>query len=147
MATLEEADNFLVGVENLYTDLKDKYSSKTNERVLSSHVWMIDYISNAINKKVTPLKDSLSMLRDQHVGDFKSSTQFDALLKFCDEINKILNDINQLYKMRSNVVDIKLKFQYALPQIQDKLKHMRNRFNIIKSQLSKKQFELEEDWP
>ena len=148
MATLEDTDNFLAGVENLVKDIRNKYESKQNERVISSHVWMSDYIDQAIKNKVMPLKDSLTTLKDRHVGDFKSTTQFDAIINFCSDIIKILNEVNTLYKMRANLVDLKLKWQYALPQIEDKVKHMRNRFNIIKSQLSKKVFEYEEeDWP
>ncbi len=145
MATLDETEGYLREVENAVRNLKEKYTSKQNERVLSSHVWMSDYVSGIIKDQVNPLKDSLTSVKDSYVGDFKSSTQFDAVIAFCTDVNKLLNEINTQYKMRSNLVDIKLKFQYNLPQIEEKVKHMRNRFNIIKGQLSKKGYEPEED--
>ncbi|MBI2148955.1 hypothetical protein HYU23_04695 [Candidatus Woesearchaeota archaeon] len=147
MATLEETENFLVSVENLVKDLKEKQESKSNERLLSSHVWLSDYIDNQIKTKVMPLKDALTTLKDKHVGDFKSNTQFDATITFCNDIIKLLNEINSLNKIRASYIDVKLKWQYNIPQIVDKVKHLRNRFNIIKGQLSKKVFEYEEeDW-
>ncbi|MBS3152017.1 hypothetical protein J4230_01260 [Candidatus Woesearchaeota archaeon] len=145
MATLDDAEGFLVGVENTVKELGEKYNSKQSERVLSSHVWMSDYIDGMVKNKVNRLRDALTTLKDKHVGEFRSVTQFDAIITFCNDISKLLNDINTLYRMRSNYVDIKLKFQYNLPQIEDKIKHMRNRFNIIKGQLTKKTFEYEED--
>ena len=146
MATLEDADNFLVGVENLVKEFKDKLDSKQQERVISSHVWMQDYLEQQIKNKVMPLKDALTTLKQQHVGDFKSSTQFDAVINYCTDIIKLLNEINSLYKMRANYIDLRMKWQFHLPQMTDKVKHMRNRFNIIKGQLSKKGYEPDEDW-
>lgn len=145
MATLDETENFLVDVEHTINVLKEKCTNKQNDRVLSSHVWMSDYIEGIIKDQVNPLKEALTSVKNSYVGDFKSATQFDAVIAFCNDINKLLNDINTQYKMRSNLVDLKLKFQYNMPQIEDKVKHMRNRFNIIRGQLSKKGYEHQED--
>ena len=144
MTSLEDADGYLVRVENVVKELKDKYDSKTSERVLSSHVWMGDFLEQC-KKKVQNFKDSVTTLRDGHVGEFKSATQFDTLITMSDEMNKFFNDVLVIYKMRSSFIDIRMKLSYSLPQLQDKVKSMRNRFNIIKGQLSKKQFEYEED--
>ncbi len=144
MTSLEDADGYLIKIENVVRELKDKYDSKTSERVLSSHIWMGDFLEQC-KKKVQNFKDSISLLKNSHVGEFKSATQFDTLLTLSNETIKCFNDLLVIYKMRASFIDIKMKLCYSLPQLQDKVKSMRNRFNIIKGQLSKKQFEYEED--
>jgi len=145
MATLEDAEVYLNAVENSIGEIRQKYDSKQAERVLSSPVWMSDFLEGIIKNKINSLKEALSSVRDHHVGDFKSTTQFDAVITMCSDLGKLLSDINTLYKMRSNYVDIRLKIQYSLPQMEEKMKSMRNRFNIIKGQLTKKGYEPEED--
>lgn len=146
MATLEETESFLVNVENAIKELKQRYEGKQSERVLSSHVWMIDYLDQIIKYKVTPLRDALTSVKKAHVGDFKSATQCDAVIGFCNDIIKLLNDLNNMYKARMAYVDIRLKFQYTLPQLIDKLQHLRNRFNIIKGQINNAKVEINDDW-
>jgi len=143
MATLEDAELYLADVERSIADLKYKYDGKQNERVLSAHVWMTDQITQYIHK-VTLLRDSVTTIKDKHVGDFKSSTQFDGVLNYCNNLVKLLNELNFLYKTRANFVDIRMKLSYSLPQLSENIKHIRNRFNIIKGQVSKKPFEYEE---
>lgn len=145
MATLDDAESFLVAVEGCIRDLKEKYDSKQSERLLSSHVWMSGYLENQVKSRVVSLKDALSVIKDKHVGDFKSSTQFDTVIAQCNEIIKLLDGISTMYKIRANFVDIKLKFQYNLPQILEKVKSMRNRFNIIRGQITRKKFEYEQE--
>ncbi len=146
MATLDDADIYLIDVENIIRDLKSKYDSKQSERLISSHVWMSDHIDRQVKPKVLSFKDALTTIKDRHVGDFKSTTQFDTVITFCNDLLRLLDNVNTMYKMRANYIDIKLKWQYNLPQMLDKIQHMRNRFNIIKGQITqKKKFEYEED--
>ena len=146
MPTLEDADAYLAAVENYIADVKLKLDSKQSVRLVSNHVWMQDYIEKAIINKLMPLKDSLVSFRSAHMGSFKSPTQLDAVLKLTDEITELLKDINHQYRIRSNYIDIKMKWGYSYPQMLEKVKSMRNRFNIIKSQMSKKGYEPESDW-
>ena len=144
MATLDDAESFLVSVESSIKDLKEKYDSKQSERLLASHVWMSDHLERNVKGKVISLKDALSVIKDKHVGDFKSTTQFDAVIAHCNDIINLLDSINTMYKIRAGIVDIRLKWQYNMPQILERTKSMRNRLNIIRGQISRKQFEYEE---
>ena len=142
---LEDAELLLINIERGIKDLKIKYESKQSERLLSNHILMNDFINNNVKTHIKPLKDLLLKIRENHVGDFKSSTNFDVAVKYCNEIEKVLNSIMVMYRMRDNLVDIKLKWQYNLPKMMDDLVHLKNRFGIIKGQLTKKAFEYEEE--
>lgn len=147
MATLlEDAGILIISIENGIKNMKSMYNSKQSERWISNHVWVIDQVEEKIKKHIPPLKDLFVKLKQNHLGDFKSSTNFDICIKHCNDVEKILNDITVLYKMRVNNQDLKMKWQYALPQLQDNLDHLTNRFNIIKGQISRKGFEYEESW-
>lgn len=143
MATLKDAENYLVEMENSFVSLKDKFGSKQGDRLLLSHVWMGDYLDQQI-AKVQPFSDSVATLRDRHVGDFKSSTQFDTLISHCDEITKLLNGIANVHKMKLGITDVKLRWNYNLRSLAEKIKSTRNRFNIIKGQLTSVQ--IGDDW-
>jgi len=146
MATpLEDAEVLLVSIDKGIKELKNKYESKQSERVLSNHVWMIDYIENNVKKYVAPLIESLNKLKTYNVGDFQSTTNFDITIKYSTEIDKILNEILFLYKARENYIDVKLKWQYNLPKLMENIQHLKNRFAIIKGQITRKRFEYEEE--
>src|SRR3989338_10864595 len=139
MATpLEDAEVLLVSIDKGIKELKNKYESKQSERVLSNHVWMIDYIENNVKKYVAPLIESLNKLKTYNVGDFQSTTNFDITIKYSTEIDKILNEILFLYKARENYIDVKLKWQYNLPKLMENIQHLKNRFAIIKGQITRK---------
>ncbi len=142
---LDDAELLLLNVEREIKELKDMYESKQSERTISNHVWMTDKIENNVKKHVLFLIEAVSKIRENHVGDFKTSTNFDLALRYCNDINKILNDMITMYKMRFGYMDIKLKLQYAMPQLSQNLTHLRNRFGIIKGQITRKRFEYEED--
>ena len=144
MATLDDSEKGLIEVESGFEDIKNKNQSKQNERLLSSHVWMSDYLEQ-YKKKVSNFRNSLDFVKKGHVGDFKSATQFDAVLKMSDEVSGILDDIIKTYKMQATLTDLKLKWYYTLPTLAEKIKSMRNRFNIIKGQITRKKFEYEEE--
>lgn len=146
MATLLEDTGILIAsVERGIRDVKSMYEGKQNDRLLSNHVWMQDQIENKAKKHIPQLKDFLIKLKQSHMGDFRSSTNFDICIKHCNDIEKMLNDIITLYKMRIDYLDIKMKWQYALPQLFDNLNHLSNRFSIIKGQISRKGFEYQEE--
>ncbi len=146
MATiLDEAELLLLNVERGFKELKDMYEGKQTERTISNHTWMTDKIENNTKKHLLFLIETVTKIKENHIGDFKTSTNFDFALRYCNDMNKILNEIITLYKMRVSYMDIKLKWQYAMPQLSQNLTHLRNRFGIIKGQISRKKFEYEED--
>ncbi len=146
MATLlEDAEFILANVERGLKDIKDKYEGKQSERIIANHVWMIEQIEDKLKKHVTPLRDLLIKLKSNYLGDFNSATNFDIAAGYCNEINKILNDLLLLYKMRAGYVDIKLKWQYNMPKLTENVNHLRHRFSIIKGQITRKRFEYEEE--
>lgn len=146
MATaLEDAELLLIKIEKGIQDLKLKFDSKQSERLISNHVWMADYIENSIKRHTNPLKDLLMKLKGSSMGDFKSSTNFDVAVKYCTEIEKTIDGILFLYKTRAGIIDLKLKWQYNLPAITESFNHLKNRFMIIKGQITRKRFEYEEE--
>src|SRR3989344_9221661 len=112
MATvLEDTELLLIQLEKGLLDLKEKFGSKQSERIISNHVWMADYINRSVKTHLNPLKELLMKLKGSHMGDFKSSTNFDVAVRYCSEIDKSIESLLFLYRTRAGIVDLKLKWQ------------------------------------
>ena len=142
---LETAELRLIEIDRGIRDLKEKFENKQSERIISNHVWMQDYIERIVKQHIPPFKEAVMKTRGGHLGNFNSTTNFDLLARHCDEIGKIIDGIILMYKMRAGYFDIKIKWQYAVPKINENLMHLKNRFGVVKGQLSRKHFEYEED--
>lgn len=142
---LEIAELKLLDIDRGIKDLKEKFESKQSERIISNHVWMQDYMEKAVKQHIPPFRELIMRVRDGHLGNFNSTTNFDIIARHSDEIGKLIDSIILMYKMRASFFDIKLKWQYSIPKINENLMHLKNRFGIMKGQLSRKQFEYEEE--
>ena len=148
MVTLENTEEYLVDVERGIEELKKCCDARQNERFLSNHVWMTDFLERKLVSKLTLLKDALKLLKTQNATEFKSETQFDAMKMLCDELAKIFDELAQAYRMRLGYSDVSLKIKHNLPKMQEKIKSFRNRFTIVKNQINqgiKKPFD-DDDW-
>ncbi len=142
---LQEAENLLLLLEQELKNLNQQYESKQAERIISNHVWMGSVFEERILPKLKSLRERLVKIKTSYVGSFKTATQFDTTISHCDQINKELSEILYLYKIRANPLDIKMKMQYTMPQIMLNMNSLRNRFYIVKGNVTRGRQE-EEDW-
>lgn len=141
---METAESHLIELEKQLLDLKQQSESKQSERILSNHGWMTTIFEERIMPRAKDLKESLAKVRNSYSGGFKVTTQFDAPVSHCDEIVKLLNEILYLYKIRASPSDIKMRFQNSMPKLIANMNSLRNRFYIIKGNVSRTN-KLDED--
>ncbi|GEM_PF-2694741 len=137
MVSLEGAEEYLVDIERGLLELQKCCDSKQSERFLSNASWMGDFLENKLRSKLNGFKDSLKVLKETNAVEFKSGTQFEAIIVLCDENNKFLEELAKSHKMMLRYGDISLKINQNLPKMQERTKSMRNRFNIIKGQINR----------
>ncbi len=142
---METAELLIFEIDRAVKDIKEKFENKQSDRVISNHIWMEGYISKIIKEKMPPFRDAVMKARSGHLGNFSSATNFDIIIRHCIEIEKLFDNIILMYKMRTTPYDIKLRWQYSVPKINENMMHLKNRFGILKGQLSRKQFEYEEE--
>ena len=143
---LELAESQLIDLEKELNNLKLQSESKQAERILSNHGWMTIVFEEKLIPKSKNFKDSLVKIKNSYGNSFKMTTQFDAPLAHCDEIHKLLNELLYLYKIRANSIDLKLKFNNNIPKIMNNFNSLRNRFYIVKGNVSRTNKVDEEDF-
>ncbi len=135
---ISDAELYLLKLETEIKNFKSDYESKTFERVFSNHVWMTTKIEDKLLNRTKQLKEKLVDIKDYYSNQFlKSILQFDAPINHCNEILNAINEILIIYKMRANLMDIKLRISHNLPIMFNNMIHLRNRFYILKGNVNR----------
>ncbi len=142
---LQTAESLIVSFEQELNNLNQQYGSKQAERIISNHVWMTSVFEEKILPKLNNLKEVLTKIRNEYAGDFKTTTQFDMPVKHCDELHKALSDLLYLYKIRASPIDIKIKMQHTMPLVMNNMSSLKNRFFIVKGNITRGKQIDEED--
>ena len=142
---LETAELKIIELERQILEIKQQNESKQSERILSNHGWMTTIFEERIMPRTKELKEALLKVKQAYSGEFKITTQFDVPILHCEELTKLLNEILYLYKIRASSTDLKLRFQNSLPKIVSNMASLKNRFYIIKGNVSRTKKLDEED--
>lgn len=124
-------------------DLTKKYEGKQSDRLFANTVWMSDFLDSKIKSQLNSLKQALESLNTQDL------TVQNNVLIIVSQIKEIENAINAIlfpYKNRYDLPQIYQAWRNNLPIINEKLKSLRHRIDIITNTMSKKKRIEEEDW-
>jgi len=134
---LLDIEEMIRKLEDEFRNIKVYYDGKQADRVFSNKIWVMDKLDSGLIKKAKPLQDSLKQIRLMHNPQGLPSLQFDAPIAHARNFLKLAEEIYQLYKLDSHYSDIKLKLGFAMPKLNEEIQHLRNRFMIMKGNLTR----------
>jgi len=140
-----DTEEMLRKLEAEFNNIIGYYKGKQADRVFSNRIWVMDKLESNLLKKAKPLHDSLKKIKSIHNPQGLPSIQFDAPISHAGNFIKMTEELYQMYKMDSSYPDIKLKLKFTIPQLNQEIQHLRNRFMIIKGNLTRqKSFDANE---
>ena len=142
---LQDTEELLRALELEFINIKAYYESKQSDRVFSNNIWVLDKLERNLLAKSKPLVENLREIKSVHNPDNLPSLQFDGPIGHASNIVKLLQELQQIYKMYAPFGDIKMKLGYNMPKLNEEIAHLRNRFMILKGNLTRqKRFDEEE---
>ena len=145
MVTIEEAEKLLFEAEFFINDLNIKLNSKQSERLLSNTAWLSDNIERNRKETFGKLKETIQSL-SKHYSRNISTNQFDSTVILCEQIIIKIEDLNRLIKEEGSPYDISLKWKFYEPQIDEKLKSLRNRIGILRRVIAQVRISYGDAW-
>ena len=140
---IPEIEPVLRQFEYSITDLTKKYDGKQSDRIFANTVWMSDFLDSRIKSQLNTLKQALESLNTQ---DLTVQNNVSITMDQIQEIEKALDAILFPYKNRYDLPQIYQAWRINLPLINEKLRSLRHRVDIITNTMSKKKRIEEEDW-
>ncbi len=144
---LQDIDSLLRDLESEFSNLRLYYEGKQSDRVFSNNIWVLDKLERTLLAKAKPLQESFKEIKAIHNPEALPSLQFDSPITHTTNIIKLLQELQQVYKMYAPFGDIKMKLGYNMPKLNQEISHLRNRFMILKGNLTRqKKFDEEESF-
>jgi len=142
---IEEADQLLKEFEFSIRDLTQKYEGKQSQRLFTSTVWIVDHLESKVKSQLNQVKKEMDALKNTSEN---ATIQNNAgiSLQHVQEIECGINEILFPYKNNYEIGQIDQAWAKSLPAINEKLKSLRHRIDIIKNTFVTKKKIEDEDW-
>lgn len=124
-------------------DITKKYQGKQSDRLFSSTVWMTDFLDSNVRSQLESIRRVLEAIQTQ---DTTVQNNIIIILEQLKEIEKALDNILFQYANKYDYPHIDHAWRQNLLIINEKLKSLRHRVDIITNAISKKKRIEEEDW-
>lgn len=124
-------------------DLTRKYEGKQSDRLFANLSWMSDFLDSKIKSQLNVLKQVLESLDSK---DLTVQNNVSITIGQIKEIETALDAILFPYKNRYDLPQIYQAWRINLPTINEKLRSLRHRVDIITNTISQKKKIEQEDW-
>lgn len=140
---MNEIDPILRQFESSITDLTKKYDGKQSDRLFANTVWMSDFLDSKVRSQLNGLRDAVESL---NAKDLTIQNNVSIIVGQIKEIEAALDALLFPYKNRYDLPQIYQAWRGNLPVINEKLRSLRHRVDIITNTMSQKKKIEQEDW-
>ena len=140
---MNEIDPILMQFEYSISDLTKKYDGKQSDRLFANTVWMTDFLDSKVRSQLNTLRDAVESL---DAKDLTIQNNVSIIVGQIKEIESALNALLFPYKNRYDLPQIYQARRGNLPTINEKLRSLRHRVDIITNTMSQKKKIEQEDW-
>lgn len=142
---IDEVDQILKSFEFSIRDLTQKYDSKQAMRLFASNVWVIDHLESKVKKELGPIKKELENLKTTS-ENVTIQNNAAISIQHIQDIERYVEELLFPYKNNYDFSQIDSAWGKSLPSINEKLKSLRHRVDIIKNTFVTKKKIQDEDW-